>query len=90
MIHVLKTWPEVFRDVWDAKKTFEFRKDDRGFRVGDTLTLREWNPEIEAYTGYSLDVYVSYLLRGGQFGLPEGYVIMQISVASKNLPAEQL
>lgn len=31
----LKCWPEYFRDVKSGKKTFEFRRDDRAFEVGD-------------------------------------------------------
>lgn len=41
MEHKLKTDPEVFRATINGSKTYELRKDDRGFAVGDTLTLRE-------------------------------------------------
>lgn len=43
--HVLKTWPEFFRAIVDGKKTFEVRKNDRGFQTGDVLHLREFDPK---------------------------------------------
>lgn len=42
--HELKCWPESFEAIATGVKTFEIRKDDRGYRVGDYLLLREWKP----------------------------------------------
>jgi hypothetical protein len=39
--HTLKTDPEVFQAAMQGVKTWEIRKDDRGFKVGDILCLRE-------------------------------------------------
>jgi len=44
MRHELKTWPEYFRATQDNKKLFELREDDRGFKIGDELHLREFDP----------------------------------------------
>lgn len=46
MIHELKTWPEFFDAIDRGEKTFEVRRDDRGFQVGDTLALQRWRPNI--------------------------------------------
>jgi Domain of unknown function (DUF3850) len=43
--HELKCWPRFFVPLYRGEKTFEFRKDDRGFEVGDVLDLREWEPD---------------------------------------------
>ena len=45
MRHQLKTWPEYFKAVAAGTKTFEVRENDRNFKVGDVLELREWIPE---------------------------------------------
>ena len=75
--HELKTWPEYFSAVLDGRKGFELRKDDRGFAVGDRLLLKEWNPDTKVYTGRTLEVEVTYLIKGFT-GLQDGYVIMGI------------
>ncbi|MCL2798135.1 MAG: DUF3850 domain-containing protein [Firmicutes bacterium] len=80
MNHDLKTHPEPFAAVKSGAKTFEFRYcGDRSFAVSDTLTLQEYDPETQAYTGDSIRVAVPYLLLGGQFGIPEDYCLMSIT-----------
>lgn len=79
--HELKVWPEPFVAVWLNRKTFELRHDDRGFKLGDTLVLREWDPLSGEYTGRSVTASVTYLMRGGQVepwtqALKPGWVIM--------------
>lgn len=49
MHHELKILPPYFEAVIDGRKTFEIRKDDRGFQAGDTVTLREYDPEYKGY-----------------------------------------
>lgn len=44
MKHELKIWPQYYARVKDGSKTFEIRDNDRGFQMGDELTLREWDP----------------------------------------------
>lgn len=87
MIHELKCWPEPYDAIVDGRKPFEFRRDDRGYAVGDVLILRKWDPGAGPggyyfSPGYpSTRVVVTYVLRG-QFGLPPGYVVMGIAPES--------
>lgn len=82
-IHDLKIWPEFFDAVDSGVKTFDLRKDDRGFKVGDVLKLREWAPAGHFYTGRSVVKQIGYILEhrpdagcAATFGLQEGYVIL--------------
>jgi len=79
--HELKTWPGAFQDIVDGVKTFEVREDDRGFRLEDSILLREYHPTKKEYTGRSIDVVVTYIMPGGQFGIAEGHCVMGIKPA---------
>src|SRR3954469_6830250 len=78
--HELKSWPGQFQAMWTGLKRAEFRRDDRGYCVGDLLELREWDPGPRAYTGFRLTARVTHLLRGPELGVPEGYVVLSIEV----------
>jgi hypothetical protein len=81
--HELKTWPDSFQAVWDGAKTAEFRRDDRGFEVGDRLLLREYVLTDDRYTGREVEAVVTHVLRGPGFAVPEGYSLLSITVTSK-------
>jgi hypothetical protein len=77
--HYLKTWPGPFAATLDGTKRFEFRRNDRDFRVGDVLSLHEYDPTSGTYTGRCADCVVTYLLTADDgFGIPHGYVVMSI------------
>ena len=58
-----KIWPKFFQKVLDGDKTFELRLADFECNSGDTLVLREWNPETKEYTGRILEKQVTYVLK---------------------------
>ena len=83
IIHDLKILPKYYDAIMHMGKSFELRKDDRGFVVGDQLRLREWNPSISdggepiGYTGRTIAAKITYILRNApQCGLCEGYAIL--------------
>ena len=72
--HELKTHSEYWHEVARGNKSFEVRKDDRGFEVGDTLILNEYN---DGYLPGIITTKVIYILRNAsQFGLQDGYCIL--------------
>lgn len=60
--HRLKTWPVYFKEVKSGEKTFEFRKNDRDFKTGDTVILEEWCPLAKQYSGEFLYFTIGYIL----------------------------
>jgi len=77
--HHLKVWPEPYDAIKSGAKTFEFRRDDRGYAVGDILILEKWDPHVRMFCGAPIKARVTYLLRG-QFGVPADYVAMSIEI----------
>lgn len=45
MHHELKILPQYFCRVKGGTKTFEIRKNDRGYQPGDTVSMREYDPQ---------------------------------------------
>lgn len=46
-IHALKVVAPYFDALADGSKTFEVRRNDRGFQKGDTLVLQEWHDDVD-------------------------------------------
>jgi len=94
MEHKLKTDRIVFTHVYSGLKGFELRKNDRDFKEGDTLILRETKHSGRSmqepaglsvgekkpliYTGREIECEVNYILHGPIYGLMDGWVIMGI------------
>lgn len=43
--HELKILPKFYEDIFEGKRSFELRKDDRDFQVGDYIIFREYDGE---------------------------------------------
>ena len=73
--HELKTETQYYQAIEKGLKQFELRKNDRDFKVGDILTLKE---TVNAtYTGRTyICPEIKYILHGGKYGLEEGYCIL--------------
>lgn len=87
--HELKTWPVFFDAVKRGDKTFEVRKNDRGFQRGDRLVLRKYDPvlgdyrdsigkRVDADQAETVILKVTYVLPG--MGIKNGYVCMGIEL----------
>ncbi len=62
VVHKLKTLPEYFELSWKRKKTYEVRKLDRPFHVGDKVLLEEYSPDFgyfgRAIMGNIVNIFV--------------------------------
>jgi hypothetical protein len=82
MVHELKTLPKYWDDVRSGRKTFEVRRNDRNFNVGDSLELYSYSGEENWQDGEFLEYWVSYILEGGQFGIEPGFVVLGLHEAT--------
>lgn len=72
--HEIKCETRFFQAVETKEKKFEIRKNDRGFRLFDMVTLEETVKGER--TGRKLGPFeISYVFNEPGFGLEEGYVI---------------
>lgn len=76
-VHSIRLAKTYFNDVASGKKSFELRKNDRGYKVGDMLEMLEFADGRN--TGRIIQAEVAYMLEG-YTGLEEGYCILGISV----------
>lgn len=73
--HELKIAPRWFEDVQSGRKNFEIRRNDRDFKVGDYLLLKEW--ERGKYTGREITRKIQYIYEGdGTYGLSDEFCIL--------------
>ena len=87
MLHELKITSEFFKAVKSGKKTFEIRLNDRNYKTGDILLLKEYIAENQTYTGDECKVEVTYVFGNSHFsvyGLHKGYVILSIKLVEYN------
>lgn len=73
--HIIKCWPKYFKPLDTRQKTFEIRKNDRDYQVGDTLIIKEWDPDTQKETGRWVARTITYMVQG-VFGLPEDICIL--------------
>lgn len=84
-VHSLKCWPEFFEPIGAGLKTFEVRKHDRDFRVGDLLRLEEWDPVDAQFTKRWLICFVTYLYDCSRFGVAPGYCVLGIQLPANHI-----
>lgn len=78
-IHELKTIEPYFSQVYLGLKTFELRLNDRDFKVGDILILREYDVELKQFTGNHVEKTVLNVLENAEhFGLMKGHCILSL------------
>lgn len=93
--HYLKTDPAVFAATMIGHKTHEIRLNDRDFKVGDTLVLRETTETGAAiaagaplaYTGRRAVRVVTHVLEG--YGLAPGWCVLSCALPDDEADADE-
>ena len=75
--HIIRLAAMYFDDVASGKKSFELRKNDRGYKEGDVLELMEFKDGRN--TGREIKADIIYMLEDYS-GLEEGWCILGIKV----------
>jgi hypothetical protein len=94
--HELKIWPPFFQDIVSGRKTFDVRRNDRKFKVDDTIRFREWEPKEHGhqdapyYTGREHSMRICYILdprpdRDPDCGLVAGYVVLRLMPVASSI-----
>lgn len=71
--HQLKILPQYFQSVAIGDKSFEIRKNDRNYKVGDNIVLSEY--EEGQYTGRNILAKITYIT---DYEQKDGYVVFGI------------
>jgi hypothetical protein len=92
--HVLKVVPPYFDALVDGSKTFEVRRNDRGYQTGDRLVLWEYDPTgrcdrfpCETHRHRMVERDVTYVYAGDprfhrQEPWPAGCVVLGLAATS--------
>lgn len=84
-IHRIKIASIYYNDVSSGNKSFELRKNDRDYKVGDRLEMSEYKDGEP--TGRVLDAEIVYILEDYK-GLEDGYCILGIELIFGNYEEE--
>lgn len=79
--HDLKIYPEFFSAVCTGAKRAELRKNDRDYRVGDTLHLMETPRGSCHRTGEFINVTITHIADVGEW-MP-GYVLLSVELQER-------
>lgn len=84
-VHELKIQQDYYENVFNGRKTFELRKNDRGFQVGDLIQFRVLGKNLFGLDNSILtpQLYViTYILENvPEYGLDKEYCILGIKRA---------
>lgn len=79
LIHILKSYPYNFQAVVDRTMSFQLRKFDRNYNIGDLVFLKECSEE-GLYTGRTQVAAINNIVIG--CGLEDGYAILNLELKS--------
>lgn len=79
--HDLKCWPASFRAILTGRQRHTVRRDDRGYKSGDQVTLHEYDPGDGAgpprgFSGQKATYLIGYVSRSE--ALPAGWCSFEL------------
>lgn len=83
--HELKCYSQYFQRICTGQKTFEIRKNDRDFQVGDILCLKEYD-EKTGYPDYGPDQRRAEITYMTDYAQQPGYVVLGIKLLENHEP----
>lgn len=86
--HELKCWPEYFARIGTGQKTFEIRRNDRDFQVGDILILKEYDPAKGWPDHGSYETIRAEIIYMSSYEQKDGFVVLGIKVLTEPEPDE--
>ena len=78
----MKLGTTFFDDVKTGRKTFELRKNDRGYKEGDIIVMHEYKDGTT--TGRTIEKKIVYMLEDF-IGLEDGYCILGLGEVEETL-----
>jgi len=84
--HELKCWPEFFTPILTGEKMFELRRNDRDYKVGDRIMLKEYDPDDGSYTGRYCFRTITFILSKNPFLNLQDMVILSLEIGNQYKP----
>ncbi|HEY9678616.1 MAG TPA: DUF3850 domain-containing protein [Drouetiella sp.] len=80
-VHLLKSDPIPFQDVWSGDKLCELRTNDRNFEKGQWVQMFETDINRQVFTGRMISGLISHVQRG--YGLQLDMVALSLKEISR-------
>ena len=81
--HEVKSWIEFFEPILSGRKMFELRKNDRDYKVGDRLMLKEFDPCDGSYSGRYCFRTITFILSENPFLDLKDMVILSLEIGDQ-------
>jgi len=78
--HYLKTVQPFFTEVKNGTKTFELRRNNRDFQVGDEVYLQEYDLTTNSFSGLEVRANITYVLKDWE-SLDKDYCVFSLKVS---------
>lgn len=86
-LHHLKIKENYFLALLSGDKTFEIRKNDRDFQVGDLIVFSVIDDRTCSIVDFGDVFRISYVLKDcKEYGLEDGYAVLSVEHIYKSLP----